>query len=122
MAGKSQKHPASLQGHRPQRQMITLAPQTNTAPTAPSGLLPSAEHAWDAFWRSGVSQIVDRDADMDALEDWIWLVSERDRLRPLVQAEPLVLGSMGQMVENPLSKTIDRYSKRIERYREQFGM
>lgn len=100
-------------------QLIKLDP--DIVPPAPRGLRKVARDEWEAFWRSRLASVVDMDADMDALRDWALLVSERDRLRALYRKQPLIAGRTG-LVENPLGRVIERYSRRIDVYRNQFGM
>lgn len=79
-------------------------------------------NAWSAFWRSPMASVVDENADMDALRDWAWLLSERDRLQASVKRKGVVPGSHGQPMLNPLARLVDAYTRRINSYREQFGM
>lgn len=126
MAGKRQKVTDTLQDRRPQRTVgrdIAISrPSARPIPITPAGLRKVAKDAWVEFWQSPMSSLVQDDSDMDALRDWAWLMSERDRLQPMVKKEPLVLGSTGQLVVNPISKLVADYTRRITQYRDQFGM
>lgn len=120
-----QKPPELLQGKGSRfagtKSLKLAKPSPDIIPPAPRGLRKVARDEWDAFWQSRLASVVDMDADMDALRDWAFLVSERDRLRMAYKKQPLVLGKSG-VVENPLGRVIERYSKRIDVYRNQFGM
>lgn len=126
MAGKPQKLASLRIDQRPQRARSgTSAVVRDTSrpiPIPPVGLRKSAKDAWLAFWRSPMATLVQDESDMDALRDWAFCISERDRIQPLVRKTPLVPGSMGQMVLNPLAALVKDYTRRIDRYREQFGM
>lgn len=125
MANRRQKPPEMLQGKGSRYAGTSLTPvvrDDRPVPIPPTGLRKAAKDAWLAFWRSPMAALVNDDADLDALRDWAWLVSERDRLQPMVKETPLVPGSMGQLVTNPVAALVKDYTRRIERYREQFGM
>jgi len=126
MPNKRQKPPELLQGKGSRFRgttSVTLVRDTERPiPIPPAGLRKSAKDAWLAFWRSPMATLVQDESDMDALRDWAFCISERDRIQPLVRKTPLVPGSMGQMVLNPLAALVKDYTRRIDRYREQFGM
>jgi P27 family predicted phage terminase small subunit len=123
MAGKRYKHPDTLQGHRQKPPMLSLVtPDKPDVPSAPRGLRTVAKAAWVSFWSSSISQVVDRDADMPALVNWAKNVSERERFRAILKTSPLVKGSTGQLVRNPLSGEIARLTAEINRAEEHFGM
>lgn len=122
MAGKRHKAPNTLQGHRKVAPALSLVPHNQPVPEPPRGLRKSAKDAWTAFWSSPMAALIEVESDMDAIKDWAYCISERDRLRPLLRKEPLVIGSTGQLVANPLEKIINQYTRQIDRYREQFGM
>ena len=126
MAGKRQRPVDRLQDRRPQRtagrDIAIKRDDTRPIPIPPPALRKVAKDAWLAFWRSPMASLVEDDSDMDALRDWAWCVSERDRLQAMVKKQSLVKGSMGQLVVNPLSKLVADYTRRIAQYRDQFGM
>lgn len=125
MAGKRQKPPELLQGHRAHGTSTVLpklGPDVRKVPAAPRGLHPEARKAWLAYWRSSVSWVVDLDADGPSIRRWAICLSEREKLTAKVQETPFVGGSMGQPVINPLVTLIQQYAKEIARLEEHFGM
>jgi hypothetical protein len=84
-------------------------------PAAPAGLSKVALDAWAGFWRSPVSQAVDRDADMPALHRWIEAVNDRERIVKVVRKQPLVDGSKGQPTLNPLVRMLADLESNIRR-------
>ena len=125
MAGKRQKPVAALQGHRAKPQPLVVHPASRgvaTIPTAPKGLHPVAKKAWRLFWSSSLPQILDLQADDEAIRRWAYCLSEREKLEDQLRAEPLVLGSMGQSVRNPLFAVLGERTREVEKFREQFGM
>lgn len=125
MANKRQKPAELLQGKGSRFAGTSSVAVTRTdrpTPIPPANLGKHAKDEWLAFWRSPMASLVQDDSDMDALRDWAWLVSERDRLQPMLKKEPLTVGSTGQLVVNPIAKLVADYTRRITTYRDQFGM
>ena len=88
---------------------------------APEGLSDPAAALWEAYWSDPVSQ-VQTSVDRGVLVRWI---TEYDRyLRTVAEADgrPLVEGSQGQMVENPLYKIAYRALDAAEKCEKQLGM
>lgn len=87
----------------------------------PEGLSPEAEALWDAYWNDTVSS-VQTPVDRGVLLRWI---AEHDRYwRLIAEADrsPLVAGSQGQDVANPLYKLADRALAAAERCEKQLGI
>ena len=87
----------------------------------PTGLSEQATDLWDAYWADTVST-VQTPVDRGVLSRWI---TEYDRyLRTVAEADqcPLVLGSTGQQVENPLYKIAYRALDAAERCEKQMGV
>lgn len=126
VANRRQKPPEMLQGKGSRfTGTSSLAVQRDTTrpiPIPPTGLRKAAKDSWLDFWRSPMASLVQDDSDMDALRDWAFCVSERDRLRVELKKHPLVPGARGTLIENPLARLIARYTDQINRYRDQFGM
>ena len=91
-------------------------------PATPKGLQPGAQRRWRKLWVSPVAGLIDLDADGEALERWIHCVSERERLQSLADKTPLVTGSTGQLVANPLYGVIRGLSREIARLEDHFGL
>lgn len=88
---------------------------------APDGLSEQATALWGAYWSDTVST-VQTPVDRGVLTRWI---TEYDRyLRTVAEADscPLVLGSTGQQVENPLYKIAYRALDAAERCEKQMGV
>lgn len=88
---------------------------------APDGLSEQASVLWEAYWDDTVST-VQTPVDRGVLTRWI---TEYDRyLRTVAEADarPLVLGSTGQQVENPLYKIAYRALDAAERCERQMGV
>jgi P27 family predicted phage terminase small subunit len=87
----------------------------------PPGLSEPALQVWNAYWDDAVAT-VQTPVDRGVLTRW---VSEYDRyLRAVAEADkqPLVEGSTGQMVENPLYKIAYRALEAAERCERQLGV
>jgi len=63
--------------------------------------MPAALDAWDGFWTQEVAATV---TEADLMIAWSWIEAYDDSLlkRSIADQEPLVTGSMGQQVANPL--------------------
>lgn len=88
---------------------------------APDGVSDDALVLWDAYWDDTVS-MAQTPADRGVLVRWI---TEYDRyLRTIAEADmrPLVRGSTGQDVENPLYKIAYRALDAAERCEKQMGV
>src|SRR6266545_2824988 len=87
----------------------------------PSGISGEASAVWDAYWADTVSS-VGTPVDRALLLRWI---TETDRyLRTVASADldPLVEGSQGQLVENPLYKIAYRALEVVEQCEKQMGV
>jgi P27 family predicted phage terminase small subunit len=100
---------------------LALTPIAGGRIDPPEGLSGQAVAMWDAYWADAVSS-VQTPADCGVLTRW---VTEYDRyLRTVAEAdlEPLVRGSTGQQVENPLYKIAYRALDAAERCERQMGI
>jgi len=100
---------------------LELAQITGGRFDAPEGLSEDAVTLWSAYWDDPVAA-VQTPVDRGVLLRWI---AEYDRyLRLIAQADrsPLVTGSQGQDVANPLYKIADRALMACERAEKQMGM
>ena len=103
------------------RQATELRPIEGGRFDAPEGLSAEAGVLWEAYWRDAASA-VQTPADRGVLVRWI---TEYDRyLRLIAEADlsPLVRGSQGQDVANPLYKIADRALAAAERCEKQLGV
>lgn len=127
MAGQRQKPVDSLTFRRGGRggeaiDLTQAAGYATEIPDPPAGIVKAAREAWVAFWRSDVSALVNRHADLTALRRWAVCLSERERVWAKLRKEWTVTGSMGQRVINPLGTYMDRLTREIARYEDKFGM
>lgn len=87
----------------------------------PGHLCAEARAQWDAYWEDAAAQVqtaADRGVVLrwaDAVNRYLITLGEADE-------QPLVAGSTGQMVENPLYKIADRALATIERCEKQLGI
>lgn len=103
------------------RQVTELRPVEGGKIDAPDGLSAEVIALWDAYWNDAASS-VQTPADRGVLLRWI---TEYDRyLRLIAEADkaPLVFGSQGQSVANPLYKIADRALAAAERCEKQLGV
>ena len=125
MTGQRQKDPSLLvrkRGGRGRGLVVQAREATFIAPPPPEGLRSAGTLAWAQFWRSKVSAAVDLDADRVELDHWARCLDERERLWEVVEKMPLVRGSHGQLMANPLSRRIRDLTQDIDRISDRFGM
>lgn len=125
MAGQRRKAPDLLTNTRGGRgRALTVAPKEGPRiiPRPPAGIGPAARATWRRFFQTWVSDTVIWEADGDALQQWILNVDERNKLREMARIAPLIKGSHGQLMQNPLRRTIRELNKEIQTAREHFGM
>jgi len=100
---------------------LVVAGEPVVRPERPAGLCDEAAEQWDAFWTDSASS-VQTAADRGVLLRWIDAADRYLRTIGEADLEPLVTGSTGQMVENPLYKIADRALGTIERCEKQLGI
>lgn len=90
-------------------------------PEAPGHLCEEARRQWDSYWED-TAATVQTPADRGVVLRWVDAVDRY--LRTIGEADdmPLVKGSTGQMVENPLYKIADRALATVERAEKQLGI
>lgn len=81
-----------------------------------------ARTIWGKWWRSEPSIAVNEESDFAALQWWIICVFRRALYIWIVREQPLVKGSTGQPVANPLEDTIGKLTRDIQRAESRFGM
>ena len=101
---------------------LELAPAPTATPDPPAGLLKKTRDQWVAFWSSDVAGVVASATDMPALERLFTLYDERERYSRAVKKSPLVTGSKGQMVLNPLSRQVGALDPEIRQLEDRFGL
>jgi hypothetical protein len=84
--------------------------------------LKHAREVWQGWWRSAPAAAVDLESDREAIEWWITCVYRRALYTQVVLRQPMVRGSMGQPVVNPLEATVARLTRDIDQAADRFGM
>jgi P27 family predicted phage terminase small subunit len=115
------KKPAGTTADPRNGRRAALTPVAGGRIEAPDGLSEQAAAIWDAYWADAVATVA-TSVDRGLLVRWI---TEYDRyLRTVAEAdlEPIVLGSTGQQVENPLYKIAYRALDAAERCERQLGV
>lgn len=115
------KKPAGTTVDRRNGRRADLTPVAGARFDPPTGLCPQATEMWDAFWGDAVATVT-TPVDRGVLIRWI---TEYDRyLRTVAEADlqPLVEGSQGQSVENPLYRIAYRALDAAERCEKQMGV
>lgn len=92
------------------------------APAPPVGLRAYGKARWEEFWRSDNAMAVDVNAHREDLDRWIKVVDERERLWQIVKKAPVIKGSHGQLIRNPLALTIRDYTAEIAWLSDRFLM
>lgn len=119
--GPQPKHPGRKVG-KWQAQGLSVVPGgRREVPAAPKGWYKATRESWDSFWSSDLGAAVSA-TDVPALERLWHLRDQWERARRIVTREPLVMGSQGQPVENPLSKRMDRIAGEIRQLEDRFGL
>jgi hypothetical protein len=90
-------------------------------PAPPENLCPEAVTQWEAYWESPAAGIQTA-ADRGVVLRWIDAVDRYLRTMGEADKRPLVKGSTGQSVENPLYKIAGQALVTIERCEKQMGI
>lgn len=98
-----------------------LTPVSGGRFEAPEGLSEQAAALWEAYWADTVST-VQTPVDRGVLTRWITEYDRYLRMTAEADLEPLVRGSTGQQVENPLYKIAYRALDAAERCEKQMGV
>jgi P27 family predicted phage terminase small subunit len=101
---------------------LTVAPGSDVAkPEPPADLCVEARSQWDAYWASTASTI-QTDADRGVVLRWIDAVDRYLRTLGDADKRPIVKGSTGQPIENPLYKIAAAALATVERAEKQLGI
>ena len=87
----------------------------------PTGLCAEAMQAWDMYWDDRVAQ-VQTPVDRAVLLRWVTEMDRYLRLLSAADQEPVVRGSMGQPVENPMYGTAYKALAAVQACEKQMGM
>jgi P27 family predicted phage terminase small subunit len=88
---------------------------------APEQVCDEAKTAWDCYWDDRVAQ-VQTPVDRAVLTRWITEMDRYLRLMQAADAEPVVRGSQGQPVENPMYGTAYKALAAVQACEKQMGM
>jgi len=100
---------------------VELTPVEGGRIDPPDDLLPEVLELWDAYWTDAAST-VQTPADRGVLTRWIKEYDRYLRLSAEADKRPLVPGSKGQSVANPLYALADRALAAAERCERQLGV
>ena len=92
----------------------------NTVPPAPAGLLPESVEAWNAVWQ--MPQASALAGHRVVIVRWVRALDACARASAAIVAAPLVSGSMGQPVANPLLAWIESREAEMEKCERQLGV
>lgn len=120
------KPPGTRQDRRPQRRAevgLAVLPGGGRAdaPPAPKGLLKSSQELWAAFWASPAAAGL-HPVDVSLVEEWVCARDQWRRALNAVARTPVVQGSMGQPVQNPLMGWVASREAAMEKARRQIGV
>ncbi len=97
--------------------------QQRETPKPPYTLVYKASKEWWAqFWQSKVSTLATTESDYQAVARLATLYELAEQASRSVRKNPLVKGSQGQWVENPLGKSMSRYHAEIRQLEDRFGL
>jgi len=122
MAGQRQKAPEVLVnkwGGRVKPAQAVAAPVKR--PPAPRGLGPEASKAWRDIWSAPVAGAWSP-AELPVLLRWVRGFDDWTVLRAKVLADPLVAGSHGQPVLNPLASRVQALEANLHALEDRLGM
>ena len=94
--------------------------ESATIPPAPDGLLPESVEAWDAVWQ--MPQAASLAGHQVVVIRWVRALDAWARALAAVDLAPLVSGSKGQPVENPLIAWIASREAEMEKCERQLGI
>jgi P27 family predicted phage terminase small subunit len=120
-----QKDPSMLvnqRGGRGRGLTVRARDGSLVVPPAPRGLRAYGKRAWNEFWQSDVSAVVQLAADREEIDHWARCVDERAKLWEIVKKSRLIKGSHGQLMTNPLVRQIRELTADINRVSDRFGM
>ena len=92
------------------------------APPAGKDWLAAVKKEWTALWAHPISSTYDRNLHEAPLRRLFDLRDERERYRRVVRNAPLVQGSQGQTVANPLRSLMTTIDSEIRQLEDRFGL
>ena len=120
------RKPASdRQGHSPAKRTTTPAvAKTATWPAAPDDLGEESVRLWDSFWEheAQAQALLAKPAQRVVLRRWVTAFDQWSKSMAAVAASPIVEGSMGQPVQNPLMSWVTSREAEMEKCERQLGI
>lgn len=92
-----------------------------SVPEPPRGLSKATNEDWTAFWTSPFASLV-TPAQYGSVRRLFELRDTRDKYRREGMKRPVVLGSTGQQVINPLLAQVDKLESQIVALEDRFGL
>lgn len=125
MPGPPPKDPDRRQGHRSKGRLVLMGADpvipVEFRPPPRRDWLKATRDAWLELWASPLAPLY-VSTDQPALRRLFEMVDDRARYRLAVRKCPLVEGSQGQMVANPLARLIGPLSVEIRQMEDRFGL
>jgi hypothetical protein len=119
---RPKKAPGTAVDKRNGQQIVISDPATRVEPfRAPGGLTKRAYEVWDDFWKDRPALLL-TPASKVVLVRWIEAISRYERCIHEADLLPLVDGSHGNRVTNPLYKIADQALKTVQSCEEQLGI
>lgn len=115
------KKPRSQAADRRNGRLVQVSSEHIERPELPDGLCADAVAEWESYWADGVSR-APTVADRDMLLRWITSVNRYWVTMRSADESPLLEGSQGQQVPNPLYKIAERALGAAERCERQLGI
>ena len=90
-------------------------------PVAPAHLSERWKAAWLTFWQSPFAQVV-QPAQHPALERLFSMYDERERMDVYLRESPMITGSQGQAIVNPMYRQRTAVDAEIRQLEDRFGL
>lgn len=119
--GPLPKSKDEAQGNRPHAEIVLLQGQKLEAPKPDKAWLAKTRDAWLDYWSSAVVTLAD-EVDVPAITRLFDLRDQHERALRKVASTPLVSGSMGQLVMNPLAGYMKQLDGSISKLENELGL
>jgi phage terminase small subunit len=121
------KKPASKRQNRvtktPEIELAQVAGKIGPAvPASPEGIAPGLKATWDEYWSSPLAQVGDEHTKRAAVTRLWQLYDLRDKHYEAYRKHPLVDGSQGQKVLNPLGRQLTTLETQIQALEDRLGL
>ena len=120
----SAKKPAEKRQNRGTKD-IGVLPQIEldprSVPPAPAHISEKWKASWLVFWQSPFAQVV-QPAQYPALERLFSMYDERERMDVYLRESPMITGSQGQAIVNPMYRQRTAVDSEIRQLEDRFGL